>query len=121
MFWNPFFIRPRYPFCLVVVRRTTQNSQLGQSTVEYVLLLAVVVSLVFTVINSARFKDLLGEGGGFALRMKDEMEWNYRFASQYYGEASAFNVNLGSRNHPGYYNQRRGATHFIGPLRPYPR
>lgn len=106
---------------MAVVCRRNQLDQLGQSTVEYVLLLAVVVSLVFTVINSARFKDLLGEGGGFALRMKDEMEWNYRFASQYYGDASAFNVNLGSRNHPGYYNQRKGATHFIGPLRPYPQ
>ncbi len=121
MFWNSFFIRSSNSFSMAMVRRRLQNSELGQSTVEYILLLAVVVSLVFTVINSARFKDLLGEGGGFALRMKDEMEWNYRFGSQYYGDASAFNVNLGSRNHPGYYNQRRGATHFIGPLRPYPQ
>ena len=121
MLWNSLFIRPSHTLRLGLVRHQAERDQLGQSTVEYVLLLAVVVSLVFTVINSARFKDLLGEGGGFALRMKDEMEWNYRFASQYYGDASAFNVNLGARNHPGYYNQRRGATHFIGPLRPYPQ
>ena len=120
MFWNSFFIRTSYSLRLDMARHKIQNTQLGQSTVEYVLLLAVVISLVFTVINSARFKDLLGEGGGFAMRMKDEMEWNYRFGSQYYGDASAFNVNLGARNHPGYFNQRRGATHFIGPLRPYP-
>ena len=120
MFRYTFFIRTCHSFRLDLARAKVLPSQLGQSTVEYILLLAVVISLVLTVFNSARFKDLLGEGGSFAVRMKDEMEWNYRFGSQYYGDSAAFNVNISSKNHPGYYNQRKGATHFIGPLRPYP-
>jgi len=120
MLWNSIFLRTSDSFCMDMDDHSSKNFQLGQSTVEYVLLLAVVASLVFTVINSARFKDLLGEGGGFAVRMKDEMEWNYRFGSQYYGDSAAFNVNLSSRNHPGYYNQTKGTTHFIGPLKTYP-
>lgn len=89
----------------------------GQSTVEYILLLAVVISLIYTVTNMPRFKALLGEGGSFAVAMKNEMEWNYRFASQ--GREPFSTITYPNAFHPAYYNATRNATHFIGPIKPY--
>jgi hypothetical protein len=118
---NKIFLCPRDAFCLGLASFRKKDFQLGQSTVEYILLLAVVISLIFVVINSDRFKDLLGDGGGLAQRVKQELEWNYRFGSQFYGDQGAWNTNLTGSSHPAYWNQRRSNSHFIGPLRPYPR
>jgi len=90
----------------------------GQSTVEYILLLAVVISLAYLVINSRKFKDLLGRNGTFANNMKNEAEWNYRFASP--GNVGFSTINYGS-SHPTYWNSVKSTTHFIGPKDPYPQ
>jgi len=92
-------------------------NQRGQSTVEYILLLAVVISLIYTVINSARFKDIVGEGGSFANKMKNSMEWNYRFGSQ--GTEGFSTIQYPGGRHPTYFNSSTGFTHFIGPIKPY--
>lgn len=89
----------------------------GQSTVEYILLLAVVISLIYTVINLRMFKELLGDGGKFAVTMKNEMEWNYRFASQ--GREPFTTISYPGAAHPAYFNTAKGMTHFIGPRDPY--
>jgi hypothetical protein len=89
----------------------------GQSTVEYILLLAVVVSLIFLVVNSDRFRDLMGEGGTFATRIKGEMEWNYRFATP--GNEEFSTINYPGAQNPSYFNTTRNGTHFIGPINPY--
>jgi hypothetical protein len=86
--------------------------------VEYILLLAVVISLIYTIINSDRFRDLLGEGGSFATTMKNEMEWNYRFSSQGRSSGPATIIYPGAA-HPSYYNTPRASTHFIGPINTY--
>lgn len=89
----------------------------GQSTVEYILLLAVVVSLIYTLVNSDRFKSVLGEGGSLGTNMRLETEWNYRFAKPRNGLTTGWS---GSAEHPSYWNTGAGSTHFIGPLNPYP-
>lgn len=89
----------------------------GQSTVEYILLLAVVISLIYTITNLPAFKRLLGEGGTFAVAMKNQMEWNYRFASQ--GSEPFTTITYPNAEHPAYFNKARGETHFIGPVEPY--
>lgn len=121
MFWDEIFIRPGHFTSVVMVRMGNRNVHIlnhrGQSTVEYILLLAVVVSLIFTITSSQRFKDLLGEGGSFATTMKSEMEWNYRFASQ--GRSSVNTIIFPNAFHPAYYNINRNTTRFIGPIKPY--
>ncbi len=90
----------------------------GQSTVEYILLLAVVISIIYLLVNSQRFKDLLGEGGTLATRMKGTTEWNYRFASP--GNEEFAQINYPNGRHPTYWNGATNTTHFIGPKKPYP-
>ena len=50
----------------------------GQSLVEYILLLAVVVSLVFTAYKNRRFQDFFGEDSQFFNRIAREVEYSYR-------------------------------------------
>lgn len=88
----------------------------GQSTVEYILLLAVVISLIYLITRSERFRALLGEGGTLATNMKGTTEWNYRFASPGTDEFST--INYPNARHPTYWNGT--TTHFIGPKDPYP-
>jgi hypothetical protein len=91
--------------------------QAGQSTVEYLLLLAVVITISYTIISSQRFRDLLGREGRFAREMKAETEWNYRHGFR--GRADAAPIKYPGATHPTYWN---GTTsRFIGPLRPYPQ
>lgn len=100
-------------------RFTIVLNKRGQSTVEYILLLSVVVSLIYVVINSTRFKELMGEGGTLGTNMRLESEWHYRFAKPRNGLTTTWSGT--SADHPSYWNSARGATHFIGPLQPYPQ
>ncbi|MBY0516138.1 MAG: hypothetical protein K2P81_04475 [Bacteriovoracaceae bacterium] len=90
----------------------------GQSTVEYILLLAVVISLVYIVINSPLFKQFIGRNGTFAQKMKATTEWNYRFGSQ--GVLPYSQINYSNATHPSYWNSSTSSTHFFGPLKNYP-
>ncbi len=56
------------------------KSEQGQSTVEYILLFAVVISLISLVFKSESFKNLFGEQGEFATIYKSEIEFSYRNA-----------------------------------------
>lgn len=93
------------------------KSQKGQSMVEYILLLVVVISLIHTIINSNRFKDLIGKEGRFATKMKGEAQWNYRHGSPGNGAAVIYST---AKDHPTYYNLSKNMSHFIGPKDPYP-
>lgn len=53
--------------------------QNGQSVVEYVLLLAMVMFLISTIFRSPLIADLFGEDSGFFKALKDRMEFSYRF------------------------------------------
>jgi len=121
MLWDEIFFRSCNTFGVVMARMGHRNvrflDDFGQSTVEYILLLAVVVSLIFLVVNSDRFRNLMGEGGTFATRIKGEMEWNYRFATP--GNEEFSTINYPGGQHPSYFNSTRGGTHFIGPVEPY--
>lgn len=94
-------------------------SQRGQSTVEYVLLLAVVVAILAAIVNSAAFRDRFGEGGRFAKAIKGELQWNYRFGSQG-REPGTVRIPYPGGTHPSYYNGTRNTSHFFGPKEPYP-
>ena len=54
------------------------KDQSGQTAVEYILLFAVVMSLILFVFKSDKFNKLFGEQGDFATVYKSEIEYSYR-------------------------------------------
>lgn len=91
----------------------------GQSTVEYLLLIAVVISILTTIFNSNLFKDFIGNNGRFAKAIKEETQWNYRHALPG-RQVSPVPIFYGSGAHPSYYNSSLGNSRFFGPVEPYP-
>lgn len=52
----------------------------GQSTVEYILLFAVVASITFTIFNGLGFNELFGPNGTVATSYRNQLEFSYRHA-----------------------------------------
>ena len=106
-----------------VVRLGNRNdvvlTESGQSTVEYILLIAVIVAILTTFVNSTRFREIMGEGGSFARAIKGETQWNYRFGSQG-REPAAPRIPYAGGVHPTYFNNAKNSSHFFGPKDPYP-
>ncbi len=95
--------------------------QRGQTVVEYILLLAVSVSLVITFYKSATFKSLFGDQGAIGQTYKMESEWGYRHAFIAGPKSGATSGPYTSaHDHPSYYNPSEGTTRFFGPNDPYP-
>jgi hypothetical protein len=91
-------------------------NQLGQSTVEYILLLAVISFVTTSLFNSSMFKDYFGEDGTFVTTYKYELEYSYRHGVR--GRKKTV-VNYASPNHDSY--KSGGNTRFFGALLPYPQ
>ena len=64
-------------FCREKKHRLLGSS--GQTTVEYVLLLAVVFLIVFTIFRNPKFKEFMGENGAFFAATKGIIEHSYQF------------------------------------------
>ena len=94
----------------------------GQSVVEYILLLAVISSIGFSVYNNRKFKEFLGGNSGFFAELRKGMEYSYRYgrplnAEVNYDEAMEFNY--GSNRHHTYYNEKSGRSHFFAGIVEY--
>lgn len=97
------------------------RDQQGQTVVEYILLLAVAMSLVVTFYRSQTFQSLFGEQGSMGLLYKWEGEWGYRHAFTKGKTQGETNQPYSSAElHPSYYNASAGETRFFGPSDPYP-
>ena len=99
----------------------------GQSTVEYVLLLGVIVLLVLSVIRSKAFKDFLGDEGKIFVAYKDYMECSYhlpmpcdRLGKSGSTESEVKSLINGYKGtHPGYTPGAGTETRFFGPIVEY--
>jgi hypothetical protein len=94
-----------------------KNSE-GQSTVEYILLLAVLVSLGLSVMNSARLKQFLGPNSAFFAKLRDRIEYSYRHGNS--GLSSTDSSDYEGGNHNTYTNPETGGSRFFLPQEPYP-
>jgi NADH:ubiquinone oxidoreductase subunit 3 (subunit A) len=94
------------------------NNEKGQSTVEYILLLAVLVSLGVSVMNSARLKQFLGPNSEFFGKLRDRIEYSYRHGNV--GLSSTDNSDYESGNHNSYTNPEDSNSRFYLPTDPYP-
>lgn len=86
----------------------------GQSIVEYILLLAVLSALAFTVFNNARFKEFMA-GKGFLEGIRKGMEYSYRYGREMkagdYERGANFGYN--SYAHDSYFNSEKNETRFF--------
>ena len=100
--------------------RFLKYSQSGQSVVEYILLVAVLISFVFLVFSSQRFKNLFGTDSEFSRSFANRLSCQYRFASStMVNNCTNINRNYQGRIHPSYF-PTGGQTRFFGPRSPYP-
>jgi len=84
----------------------------GQSTVEYILLFAVVISLISFVFKSDLYKGLFGDNGKFSSVYRKEMEYSYTHGRP--GQKGFQRPNYGSGNHDSYQGR------FFSAKDPYP-
>ncbi len=84
----------------------------GQSTVEYILLLVVVISLATTVFKSDAYNRLFGDEGKFTSVFRRELEYSYMHGLS--GKTGFRVPGYGGGNHDSY-NDR-----FFGSKDPYP-
>ena len=89
----------------------------GQSSVEYLMLMAVAIFLVTTVIRSDYFQEFFGEEGQFSTAFRQEIEFGYRNAL--HGREFFREPNYRGDIHPSYVNG--GTTRFFGAKDQYPK
>ncbi len=82
----------------------------GQSMVEYILLVAVIVSLISVVVNSDAFQGTFGEDGKFSKTYKAELEYSYRHGLR--GRIEYQIPNYLNRNHDTFFKSGVGTRFF---------
>ena len=102
--------------------RMVLRDKSGQAIVEYLLLMVVVIILANTFFRSSAFTDNMGQNSSFFLTLRDELEFSYRFASQYTGP-SEFGTVLPANGvgHYSYFQSNRNGeeeneSRFFAPL-----
>ncbi|ATH06543.1 hypothetical protein BIY24_00870 [Halobacteriovorax marinus] len=91
----------------------------GQSAVEYIMLLAVISLITFSIVNSNKFKDFMGEDSGFFAGLRSQLEYSYRHG-YLNSEADRSDDNY-SGPHETYYDIDDGRTRFFTGGEQYPR
>lgn len=89
--------------------------QKGQSTVEYVLLMAVVVSVALAFLNSPMVKRFVGKDSQLMQKLYIQMSYSYRHGRM--GEVDGSDY---SREHETYYDKEKGESRFFAPTSKYP-
>lgn len=89
------------------------NNQKGQSTVEYILLFAVVASIAFTIFNGLGFTEIFGPDGQVATTYRNQLEFSYRHGFVRNGTGGEPNYEDG--NHESYQSK------FFSASDPYPQ
>ncbi len=91
------------------------NKNSGQSVVEYVMILAVVVVLVMTVLRSAGFKNFFGPDSPLFEKYAKYLEYTYRHGMSGFDDSKS---DVMSNTHESY-SQGKGNTHFFTSRDPY--
>jgi len=93
----------------------------GQSTVEYILLLVVIVTFITTVFNSRSFKEFFGDDSAFFNAIAKGMRSNYRYSSVV---PEADDIGLAPvKAHPSFFSSESNTSRFFtfdGGGQPYP-
>jgi hypothetical protein len=83
----------------------------GQSTVEYILLLAVVVTFISTVFNSNAFKQFFGEDSNFFNAIAQGMRASYRYSTVI---PLSDDIGLAPvKEHPSFFSNEDSSSRFF--------
>lgn len=96
--------------------KTFKVDQKGQSVVEYLLLLVVIVSIGFSVYNSKPFKDFVGPNSSYFNHLKKGMEYSYRYGVSFDNNTdyeTAMEYDYSNNQHPTYLNADEGISRFF--------
>jgi len=96
------------------------KSQRGQTVVEYILLLAVSVTLVMTFLKSDAFRRFFGDQGQLGVMIKAETEFAYRHAFLRNNQGNIPSNNRQGSAHPSYFNAEASDTRFFRGEERYP-
>lgn len=94
----------------------------GQSVVEYILLLSVIVSISYIIYHNRRFQAFARGDAGFFASMKKGISYSYRYgrdvntASNYDNQ---MNFEYQSSGHDTYFNSQEGQSRFFMGLKEY--
>ncbi len=92
------------------------NSEKGQSAVEYILLIAVIASVTFAVINNKKFKDFMKGDSGLFASMREGMMYSFRYGRDIRtaeNPEQSFSFEYNSPNHDLYMIKGKNETHFF--------
>ncbi|MFZ8999718.1 MAG: hypothetical protein ACO20H_00310 [Bacteriovoracaceae bacterium] len=92
-------------------------SEKGQSAVEYILLLAVVMSLVMVVFRNQTFQHYMGPDSPYFQTLRKYIEHSYRYGSPVVTGLSPLDSNGYSDQHTSYLSES-GQSRFFTPLEP---
>ncbi|MEK6626334.1 MAG: hypothetical protein AABY86_15295 [Bdellovibrionota bacterium] len=90
----------------------------GQSTVEYILMLAVVASLAAMILNSERFKKTLGAESEIFKKFAQRLEFTYRHGVSGAGDNTPRTPDFGK--HETYYNTAKNTSRIFMSQGKYP-
>ncbi len=88
----------------------------GQSMVEYMMLLGVVLTMTFSILQSKRFQDFFGKESPVLNLLRERMIYSYRHGS--FGEEDISDYN--SAKHDTYKIPTENKSRFFTPLEAYP-
>lgn len=91
------------------------GNEKGQTLVEYILLLSVVLAVGIALFRSERFRAFLGPQSGIFAEIRTYMEYTYRHGSAFKGQSDESNY---ENVHDTYIKRRE--TRFFSPLEKYP-
>ena len=97
------------------------RNQRGQTMVEYILLLAVSVSLILTFYRSDFYRRMFGSQGQLGRSIKSGNEFSYRHAlGSKGGYLDPLRTSRDGSTHPSYHDGIKNTTRFFGPKVAYP-
>lgn len=89
-----------------------KKDESGQSTVEYILLLAVVASLFFTVSRSQSFQDFFGSNSSFFQTLAERIAMDYRYST--FVDTGDAIPSVPPNNHPSFSQPDGSTSRFFG-------
>jgi hypothetical protein len=100
------------------------RNNLGQSAVEYIMLLAVISSISYAFYNNKKFKDFISGKDGLFETLRKGMGYSYRYGLEYSSSKVEYDKKMeymyDSKDHDTYYNKEEGNSHFFSGSDPYP-
>lgn len=92
-------------------------NQAGQSTVEYILLMVVLMTMGLAFFKSNAFENFFGPNSGVFTAIARKMEFSYRYGHN--GIEDTYGENYTSEGHEAYFNNEEGKSRFFAPIQPH--